>query len=128
MTYYVEPDYWIAGYADGDSSGTIVYGSGLSSATGLSLAGSNYSVGSQRGILTGYSTLNSAGDLIAIFPGISLRANSTVSAAGGSTRVNSGLVSALSSTKVGGRIFWETTSPSSGVWTEIVPQAEGSGE
>jgi len=128
MTYYVEPDYWVAGYAVGDSTGTLIYGSGASSATGVALSGANYTAASLRGISTGYGTVVAAGDLIAIFPGIGLNAKSSMAGAGGIRTSSSSLIEAESSVKAGGRIFWEMTAPASGTWTAIVPQAEGSGE
>lgn len=127
MTYYVEPDYWVAGYAEGDSTGALVYGYGMVSATGSTLSGANYSAkpGTQ---VAAMSSVLAAGSFLQIYPGISLNSKSGTLAAGNIHAANSGLIQAQSVTKASGRIFWEMTSPASATWTTIVPQAEGTGE
>lgn len=67
-------------------------------------------------------------ELTRIYPGVNLNAKSSALAAIGVTRKTSATAEAFSSTKAGARIFWEQTTPSSGVWTVIVPQSAGSGE
>lgn len=128
MTYYVEPDYWVAGYAEGDATGTFIYGSGATSATGLALAGGNYTAAHLRGIAMEQSSVVAAGDLIAVFPGVTIYGNGQMLNAGGIRTASAARITALSDTKASGRIFWEMTTPASANWVEVIPQAEGSGE
>lgn len=128
MTYYVEPDYWVAGYAEGDATGTFIYGSGTSIANGEVLTAGNYRASSFRAMTMAQSSVLVAGDYIAIFPGVNLNSVSGMFVGPNITASNVAQSTTQSSTQASGRIFWEITAPVSGTWTEIVPQAEGTGE
>lgn len=60
--------------------------------------------------------------------GINLNSKSQTLAAVTVRAVASGKTEAQASVKAASRIFWENTSPASGTWTTIVPQAEGTGK
>lgn len=129
MTYYVEPDYWFTGYAEGDPTGGFVFGSAASQATGLMLSAANVTYGDFGGLVLSSSTALCGGSLTQIFPGINLNSKSQSFAAGALTsNSNGGLSVARSESRMTGRPFWEITSPASGTWTAIVPQAEGTGK
>lgn len=79
-------------------------------------------------IFDGLSTSLVAVEVYRTYPGVNLNAKSSVLAAIGVTRKTSSIIASSSSTKAGARLFWEATSPASGAWTTIDPQAEGSGK
>jgi len=128
MTYYVEPDYWVAGYAVGDSAGGLVFASGLSSTTATILNASNVKIESFVALSNAVGTVKSGGALTQFFPGVNLNIKSSTIAASVYRTKGGAIISAQSDTKSGGRIFWEMTGPASGTWTTIDPQAEGSGQ
>lgn len=127
--YYVEPDYWTSGYAEGDLSETgLIFGAGAVSATGSALTAGNYKAGSTIQIVSAVGSFKASGSFIQTLPGINLNAKSTTVAGGNYRASNAALIKAQSEVSSGSRIFWELTTPASGTWTPIVPQAEGSGE
>lgn len=129
MTYYVEPDYWSAGYAEGDYSGGLVFASGASYAASVIKAAGNYKAGQGGVVMLGTATVVAGGSYTQTFPGLNMNAKSNTFAAGAVTiNSNGALIEAQSDVRMTGRPFWELTAPASGTWTEIVPQAEGSGE
>lgn len=128
MAEYVEPSYWVYGYAEGDRPNDFTYGFAAAYATGTTKSAGNYKTASHREIASAKATVLAAPILISVYPGVNLNAKSSVIAASVYRTKGSGLVTAQSSTKVGGRIFWENTQPASGAWTVIVPQAEGTGK
>lgn len=89
-------------------------------------AGQNLLLASGKVTATGW--VGGALELTRTYPGVNLNAKSSVLCGINIRAVSGGLVEASSSTKAGSRIFWENTTPASGAWTVIVPQAEGSGE
>lgn len=127
MSYYVEPDYWSNGYAVGDSvPGTVLVAGVCTATSSVKVAGNRKAGGS--GLTLSTSTVLAGGNFIQTFPGINLNAKSNAFAAGAVTvNSNGALVEAHSDSRMTGRPFWELTSPASGTWTTIVPQAEGSG-
>lgn len=126
MSYYVEPDYWIAGYADGDYVPGTVLVAGLCSATATIKAAAIYKP-SSGGLSLTTSAVLAGGNFTQAFPGINLNSKSQVACAGNITTTNSGLVQAQSDVRMSGRPFWEMTSPASGTWVKVAPQAEGFG-
>lgn len=129
MTYYVEPDYWVAGYAAGDSTGTLVFSSSVISSTGTVLSASNYISANQGIKAQAVGSVIAAGNFTQTFPGINLNAKSNAFAAGAITFNSNGALSTTTSdVRMTGRPFWENTTPASGTWTTIVPQAEGTGK
>lgn len=127
MTYYVEPDYWFSGYAEGDSTGTIVFSAALSTATGTAKSAGSYKVGSHAELIQSTSSVLAASALIQKFPGINLNSKSATLAAASVRSSNGAFIVETSNVRASGRIFWEMTTPATGTWTTIVPQAEGSG-
>lgn len=128
-TYYVEPDYWEFGYAVGDYSGTFVFGSARSSAQSTLKSAGNYTVTSHRERATATSSMLAGPILITVYPGVNLNSKSAAVVAGATTiNSNAGLIEARSTSLMTGRVFWENTSPASGSWTLVVPQAEGTGK
>lgn len=129
MSYYVEPDYWFAGYAVGDSTGGLVYGAGAVNAVGTPVIAGNYTVGQDAFLIVGTATVLAGGNFTQILPGINLNSKSNMFAAGAATlNSNGAIVKAQSDARMTGRPFWELTTPASGTWVTIVPQAEGTGE
>lgn len=127
MTYYVEPDYWSAGYAEGDYSGGLVFASGASYAASVVKSAGNYRVGG-AGLVFTTSSIVAGPNFVQTFPGINLNAKSNSFAAGAVTiNSTSGLITAQSDVRMTGRPFWENTQAASGTWTAIAPQAEGFG-
>ena len=125
--YYVEPDYWQPGYSVDDYTPGTVLASGLSTAT-ATIKGAGAFTASGYSISLASSTVLAGGNFIQTFPGINLNSKSATLAAGAVTINSTGaLVEAHSDSRMTGRPFWELTSPASGTWTKIVPQAEGSG-
>lgn len=125
--YYVEPDYWQPGYSVDDYTPGTVLAAGLCTATSSVKAAGNRKAGG-AGLTIATSTVLAGGNFIQTFPGINLNAKSNTFAAGAVTiNSNGALVEAHSDCRMTGRPFWELTSPASGTWTTIVPQAEGSG-
>lgn len=129
MSYYVEPDYWVAGYAVGDSTGGLVFGSALSSATATPQVAGNYIINQTSFLSIATSAVFAGGNFTQVFPGINLNAKSNAFAAGAVTLNSNGALSITTSdVRMTGRPFWENTTPASGTWTTIVPQAEGTGK
>lgn len=127
--YYVEPDYWVAGYTVDDGTGTLVFSSGVITAASATKAGGNYTVGQSGLKITATSTVLIGPSFTQAFPGINLNAKSNTFVAGNIiSKSNGGLSLATSDVRMTGRPYWETTSPASGTWTIVVPQAEGTGE
>lgn len=128
MTYYVEPDYWVSGYAVGDSVPGTLLAAGLSSTTATIKSAGNLTASNNAARVLATATVLSGGNFTQTFPGINLNAKSNTFAAGAVTiNSNGALIEAHSDCRMTGRPFWELTSPASGTWTTIVPQAEGSG-
>lgn len=127
--YYVEPDYWVSGYTVDDGTGSLVFSSSVISATATVQAGANYTV-AQTGVkITATATVVIGPSFIQTLPGINLNAKSNALAVGNITsKSNGGLSLTTSDVRMTGRPFWELTSPASGTWTTIVPQAEGTGK
>lgn len=128
MAEYVEPSYWIYGYAEGDRPNDFTYGYAAGYAVGTAKATGNYKTASHREISSAKATVVAAPILISVYPGVNFNVKSSTIAASVYRTKGSGLVTAQSSTKAVGRIFWEKTTSPSGVWAKVVPQAEGSGE
>ena len=128
MTYYVEPDYWVSGYSVDDYTPGLVFASGASNAASLVYVNANYKAGQGGSLVLSTATVLAGGNFTQTFPGINLNAKSNTFAAGAVTINSTGaLVDAHSDARMTGRPFWEMTTPASGTWTEIVPQAEGFG-
>ena len=129
MSYYVEPDYWVAGYAEGDSTGGLVYGSGAVNAVATPVIAANYTISSNGFSVSSTGLVLCGGSFVQTFPGINLNSKSETFAAGAATiNSNGARIIAQSDARMTGRPFWELTTPASGTWTTIVPQAEGTGE
>lgn len=127
--YYVEPDYWQSGYSTDDYTPSIVLSAGVVTATSTVKAAGNYKAGQGGVVMLGTATIVAGGSDTQTFPGINLNAKSnTFVAASIISNSNGALSQAHSDVRMTGRPFWELTSPASGTWTAIVPQAEGTGK
>lgn len=127
MSYYVEPDYWVSGYAVGDSAPSTILAAGLISATATIKSSGSYTSASNASRVIATSTVLVGGSFTQTFPGINLNSKSQTFVAGNITTSSGSLVSETSDVRMTGRPFWELTSPAAGTWTLIVPQSEGSG-
>ena len=128
-TYYVEPDYWAPGYSVDDYTPGLVLSSGVVTATSTVKAAGNYTAGQGGIVILGTGTVYAGGSYTQTFPGINLNAKSnTFVAASIISNSNGALSQTHSDVRMTGRPFWELTSPASGTWTTIVPQAEGTGK
>ena len=126
MTYYVEPDYWVAGYAEGDYvPGTVLVAGVCTATSSVKSAGILAAGGS--GLTVSTSTVLAGGSFTQTFPGINLNAKSQAVGAGNYITKSGGLVSETANVRMTGRPYWEATQPASGTWVTIVPQAEGFG-
>lgn len=129
MTYYVEPDYWVPGYSVDDYTPGTVLASGASYAASVVKSAGNYKAGQGGLQIVGTASVFAGGSYTQTFPGINLNAKSNTFAAGAVTINSSGaLIEADTDVRMTGRPFWELTTPASGTWTAIVPQAEGTGK
>ena len=127
--YYVEPDYWVPGYSVDDYTPGLVLSSSVVTATATVKAAGNYTAGQGGIVIVGTATVMAGGSYTQTFPGINLNAKSNMFAAGAITSNSNGALSQTTSdVRMTGRPFWELTSPASGTWTTIVPQAEGTGK
>lgn len=127
--YYVEPDYWAPGYSIDDYTPGLVLSSSVVTATSTIKAAGNYTAGQGGIVVLGTGTVYAGGSYTQTFPGINLNAKSNAFAAGAVTLNSNGALSITTSdVRMTGRPFWENTTPASGTWTTIVPQAEGTGK
>lgn len=128
-TYYVEPDYWVAGYSVDDYTPGLVFASGASYAASVIKSAGNYKAGQGGLQIVATATVLVGGSFTQTFPGINLNAKSNTFVAAAMTSNSNGALSQThSDARMTGRPFWELTAPASGTWTIIVPQAEGTGE
>lgn len=109
-------------------SGSLIWYEGaLISANGLTFAATQR-LKPTSGRLSATSTVIAASTQKIVFPGINFNAKSTVLSAGSYSIIVGGKIESTSRMIGYGRPYWEVTSPASGTWTIIVPQAEGTGK
>jgi len=129
------------------AAGYVKFGAGLASASSSAKAAANY-VRIEGALVSAVSSVKAGANIVKVgsgkvqsttvvlaacslqrtYPGVNLNSKSQMAATANVNAKGAALSENFSSVKAGSRIFWENTSPASGTWTLIVPQAEGTGK